>query len=238
MPAMSNKNPSRRLAKNQLCLLWCAFLFCLFLAAPDDAGASNNTCDRAARVAARQHDIPVDILLAITRVETGRKVGASFEPWPWTVNMEGTGHWFDTKDQALAYVFTRFNAGARSFDIGCFQINYKWHSQAFRSIEDMFDPNIGADYAARLVKQHFARLGSWSAAAGAYHSKTPEFSRRYAARFDAVRRTFSAPPDTKPTHATSSLARPLIGSDPPHLGSLVTFGGRNARPSRSFVALN
>ena len=47
--------------------------------------------------------------------------------------MEGKGKWFQTRDEALSYVFKHFKRGARSFDVGCFQINFKWHGQAFPS---------------------------------------------------------------------------------------------------------
>src|SRR5699024_6482524 len=96
--------------------------------------------DRAARQAARAHDVPLDVLRAISRAETGRPRQGGLQPWPWTVNMEGRGRWFDNADAARAYVFAHFKAGARSFDVGCFQINYRWHGDAFRSIDEMFDP--------------------------------------------------------------------------------------------------
>jgi hypothetical protein len=150
------------------------------------AGPTADMCDRAARVAARDHGIPPSVLLAITRVETGRTRSGDLTPWPWTINMEGKGRWFDTEDQARAYVFKHFKAGARSFDVGCFQINYKWHSHAFRSIDEMFDPALGADYAARFLKKLHAEFGDWTKAAGAYHSRTPVYAKRYAAKYDQV----------------------------------------------------
>ena len=64
-------------------------------------------------------------------------------------------------------------AGRRSFDVGCFQINYHWHGHNFPSLEAMFDPDTGADYAARFLQSLYAERGNWSAAAGAYHSQTP-----------------------------------------------------------------
>ncbi|SDE33894.1 hypothetical protein [Ruegeria marina] len=98
-------------------------------AAAVDPGISG-LCDTAARRAARAHDVPFDVLRAITRVETGRSSGGTLEPWPWTVNMEGAGHWFPSQAAAQRFVFDRFKSGARSFDVGCFQINYRWHAQA------------------------------------------------------------------------------------------------------------
>ncbi|WP_146347525.1 lytic transglycosylase domain-containing protein [Phaeobacter marinintestinus] len=201
------------------------------------AAAKAYDCDQAAEVAAQRHDIPVDILLAITRVETGRTGKEGLSPWPWTVNLEGAGHWFKTEDQARAFVFRHFKKGARSFDVGCFQINYKWHGRAFQSIEDMFDPVLGADYAAQLLKNLYAELGNWSEAAGAYHSRTPALSRKYSARFDTIRTSL---PDSNPAgdmtkRSSSRAARPLIGSTPASLGSLVTFQDTDSRQRLSLI---
>lgn len=148
-------------------------------------------CDSAARVASAESDVPLDVLRAISLTETGRQADGAFLPWPWTVNMEGVGKWFDTVPKAQAYVDRHFARGARSFDVGCFQINYRWHGHAFDSIEDMFDPVTNARYAARFLGELYAELGDWSRAAGAYHSRTPKYARKYQARFDRIRAKLS-----------------------------------------------
>ncbi len=103
--------------------------------------------------------------------------------------MKGQGHWFETEERALAYVVGQYKRGARSFDVGCFQINFKWHGAAFESIDQMFDPVENARYAATFLKQLKAELGSWSLAAGAYHSRTPKHANRYQARFERIRQS-------------------------------------------------
>lgn len=152
-------------------------------------------CDAAAARAASESSVPLTVLRSITRTETGRTQNGQLEPWPWTVNMEGKGKWFDTEDQARAYVFSHFKRGARSFDVGCFQINYKWHGSAFQSIDEMFDPLANARYAADFLQRLHDELGSWSKAAGAFHSRTPEFAKRYRARFDRIHNQISDQPD-------------------------------------------
>lgn len=144
-------------------------------------------CEQAAVAASRAEGVPLSVLTAISLNETGRKRGGAFRPWPWTVNMEGKGEWFENNQQALDFAVDAFQRGARSFDIGCFQINYKWHGEHFASIEQMFDPLANALYAARLLKDLYAEKGTWDLAAGAYHSRTPELAERYAARFARFR---------------------------------------------------
>ncbi|MGB0410594.1 MAG: lytic transglycosylase domain-containing protein [Pikeienuella sp.] len=164
---------------------WITSLLMIVAAAP--ANASDATvCDRAATVAAHGSDVPVDYLRALTRTETGRARNGKLTPWPWTVNMEGSGHWFETRAQALAFVMKHHARGARSFDIGCFQINYRWHGQAFDSIAAMFDPLANARYAATFLTELRGNKGGWRRAVGRYHSKTPKFAAKYSKRFERI----------------------------------------------------
>lgn len=143
-------------------------------------------CDRAAEQAARATGVPKDVLLALTRTETGRSGPRGFEPWPWAVNHAGKGHWFDTATEAEAYVAEQIGLGAENLDIGCFQLNYRWHGAAFPSLQAMFDPVENAAYAANYLAGHYQRSGDWIAAAGAYHSATEANARRYELRFSEI----------------------------------------------------
>ena len=165
-----------------------AIALVLLVTGPVQASVAHSAiCEHVAVEAAGRTGVPLDVLRAISLTETGRKSGGAFRPWPWTVNMEGEGLWFDAEDDARAYVYKEYKRGARSFDVGCFQINYKWHGQAFASIDEMFDPYANAFYAAKLLRELHAETGSWSKAAGAYHSRTPELAEKYRARFDRIR---------------------------------------------------
>ena len=202
-------------------------------------------CDLAARRASRDQGVPLDVLRTITRTETGRGGKQGLQPWPWTVNMEGAGKWFQTEDEARAYVFSHFKRGARSFDVGCFQINFKWHGQAFDSIDQMFDPVANAQYAAQFLKKLYAEMGDWSKAAGAYHSRTPTYANRYIARFDRIRTDLSpatavaALPSRTRIRRTSTgpmplaslhTPAPLIAQGSVSMGSLVPMAGSLASP--------
>lgn len=151
-----------------------------------DINPYGQTCDAAARRAAQETGVPLDVLMAITRTETGRTKGGVTQPWPWTVNMEGHGIWFETRAEAQAYVFHHFKNGARSFDVGCFQINYRWHGAGFASIEEMFDPASNARYAAAFLKTLHAESGDWMTAAGSFHSRTAIHADRYLVRFGSM----------------------------------------------------
>ncbi len=159
----------------------------ILLSTPAEANSAAQTaaiCDQAGQLAARRTGVPAAVLQAITLTETGRKLEGRFRPWPWTVNMEGKGKWFATREEALAYVRQHYDRGARSFDVGCFQLNYRWHGQHFSSIEEMFDPAANALYAGKFLTQLHAESGSWSVSAGAYHSRTRQHALRYRGVFD------------------------------------------------------
>lgn len=139
-------------------------------------------CRKAARDAADRSGVPYDVLMAVSLVETGR----NGEPWPWTVNIGGDGQWLESAEAASDVVEDALNKGLTNVDLGCFQLNLRWHAGAFASVEDMLDPGRNALYAANFLAGHFAKTGDWSLAAAAYHSATPEHADRYRARFEAV----------------------------------------------------
>lgn len=159
--------------------LVCVSLFAHGSVAVAAQGGDFEVCDQAAEAVSKQSNVPLSVLKAITRTETGRAKNSKVLPWPWTVNMEGKGVWFESADAARAYVYKHYKRGARSFDVGCFQLNYKWHHEAFSSIEEMFSPIPNATYAADFLTRLHAELGSWDAAVGAYHSRTPKHATRY-----------------------------------------------------------
>lgn len=196
---------------------WVIALLCAtFVSLP--VSASNQTadiCKSAAQFASSRTGVPVSVLRAISLTETGRKSGGSFEPWPWTVNMEGKGVWFDTREEARSYVNQNFERGARSFDVGCFQLNYKWHGQAFASIEEMFDPAANALYAAGFLRDLFVEKGSWTEAAGAYHSRTPKYANRYKTRFERILASITTTSPAQPAPAGPvPAAEPAIDAAP------------------------
>jgi len=154
------------------------------LANPDEAGAQ--ICERAIVAGARDEGVPEGVLHAISLTETGRARAGRLRPWPWAINREGQGYWFRNREEALAFAKASVAAGRLSFDVGCFQINFFWHGRNFASLEAMFDPVTGADYAAGFLKSLYLERGDWSAAAGAYHSQQPDRASVYRARFDRI----------------------------------------------------
>lgn len=183
----------------------------LSLLAPGPVAADpSELCLAAARQVSDESGVPYDVLAAISLTETGRSRQGRTRPWPWTVNMEGKGEWFDTRDAARRYAVANYRRGARSFDIGCFQINFKWHGRHFASIEDMFDPLVNARYAARFLAELRREFGDWTRAAGAFHSRSEKFASRYRARFTQLRAALDAGADPAPRPLRLAAAEPDV----------------------------
>ena len=205
-------------------------------------------CEDWAAVAAAEHAVPERLMRAIARVETGRQSRGTVRAWPWAVNVEGEGHWFATRQEALDYAGARLGAGATQVDIGCFQLNVGWHARAFSGLDQMIDPARNARYAARFLAALHDEFGDWTQAAAAYHSRTPEHGRAYVARLAAMLETMperageagAARVGAFLTPAAPSIgistARPLAATQPPRLGSLVPLGGPAAGPRASVGA--
>ena len=145
-------------------------------------------CLSAVAAAERNHGIPSGLLAAIAQIESGRRDPASglSRPWPWTLNVEGRGYFFQSSSEAIRAV-TDFQAlGIRSIDVGCMQVNLMYHASAFPTLDAAFDPATNAEYAAGFLANLFSQTGDWSKAAAAYHSATPALGAEYQQRVFAV----------------------------------------------------
>lgn len=219
-------------------------------AAPARAPASD-ACLAAADRAARRHAVPPGILRAIALAESGTRRGGGTGPWPWTLNVAGQGMFFDTPDEALEVARQALARGVRSIDLGCFQINHRWHGAGFGSLEAMLDPDAGADYAARFLRGLFEESGNWLVASGHYHSRTARHADRYRAQIETLldragpmRREpagqHAAVPERPGDGVRVALAReagPRRAAPPPGAGALPGFVPRGDAAMRPFVGL-
>ncbi len=164
-------------------------LVLLFYAMPIPAKAQSvdpliegaKLCTRHLQRYETEYGIPSHLLSAIASTESGRyHEGLKIRlPWPWTINAEGKGYYFDTKEEAIAAVTKMRARGVESIDVGCMQVNIHHHPNAFISISQAFEPENNVAYAASFLRNLYQDEGSWKKAASDYHSKTPERGNQY-----------------------------------------------------------
>ena len=139
-------------------------------------------CMDATQKFEKKYQIKEHLLTTISSVETGRWNAKTKQKvaWPWTVNAQGKGTYFETKAQAVREVKRLQKAGVKSIDVGCMQINLAYHPDAFKSVEEAFDPEKNVEYGAKFLKNLYAnRDNDWIKAAMAYHSSVPRKAQRY-----------------------------------------------------------
>ncbi len=122
----------------------------------------------------KHHRIPDGLLHAISKVESGRKDRTGrIVAWPWTINAEGQGYYFPTKEEAIEAVEALQKKGIKSVDVGCMQVNLYHHPDAFKHLKEAFDPAKNVAYAARFLAGLKNEHSSWHKAVAHYHSANP-----------------------------------------------------------------
>lgn len=193
------------------------------LALPGPLAAAGRTPDCAAIAARveRQAQIPEGLLVAIARVESGRRwTDGGVRGWPWTINHAGRGQYFGTEAEALAAVEALVAEGEWIIDIGCMQVNLRWHGERFASLAEMIDPETNVAYAAHFLTRLHRQHGSWDAAVRHYHSATEALGEAYLGRVVAAwkgvpdagkDRVATTAPEPPPRPAPEPGWRPALG---------------------------
>lgn len=141
-------------------------------------------CIEATRNAERRHQLAPHLLGAISLAETGRwsqAHRASFA-WPWTVMAEGRGRYLPSKAAAIAEVMKLQARGVKNIDVGCMQVNLFYHADAFDNLNEAFDPETNANYAAAFLRDLKDEVGTWKDAVAFYHSRDDQRGDAYQGR--------------------------------------------------------
>ena len=140
----------------------------------------NKSCEKVIETIEDLTDIPKNLLLSIGKSESGRILKNNKHViWPWTVNHAGKSLFFDTKNQMQKYVLKYVKIQDYNLDVGCMQINLKWHKNNFKKISDMFAVEPNVSYAASFLLQLKNKHGSWDKAIKHYHSTDPKKNKPY-----------------------------------------------------------
>ena len=137
---------------------------------------------------------PAGLLYAVATSESGRAIeGQGTRPWPWTLNVEGKGFYFETREQQFDALMEAISAG-KVVDIGLMQLNWGWQYDRLVSPWQATDPIYNLTAGCRILREYYDAQGSdasWAWAVGKYHrgSDAPKHVRAataYAARVLAI----------------------------------------------------
>tara|TARA_R110001592_G_scaffold316364_1_gene592795 strand:+ start:32993 stop:33526 length:534 start_codon:yes stop_codon:yes gene_type:complete len=124
---------------------------------------------------AKEQKVPVTLFYALVLNESRSVVDSDGKrrvlPWPWTINHQGKGHYFQTKEQAVAHGKKLIASGDKLFDVGLGQVNWYHHGEKFISLESAFDPKTNLTVAAKFLREQYnrAECSTWELAIGCYH---------------------------------------------------------------------
>ena len=167
--------------KNKICITKLFFILIIF--SPINVFASvktNLVCEKIIKNIESLTDIPEGLLLGIGKTEAGRIIDKKeLRVWPWTVNHAGKSLFFDNKKQMKNYVLKHLTKGDNNLDVGCMQVNLKWHKHNFKQVNDMISPEPNISYAASFLVQLKNKYGNWNEAIKNYHSSDPDKNKPY-----------------------------------------------------------
>lgn len=128
--------------------------------------AAQGICERELARAAAKYQIPLQILYAVALTESGTGSGLQ----PLMLHIEGKDHLPPSLPEALRMFHAANARGVKLIDIGCMQVNWYWHREEFRTLEEIFDPRLNVEQGARFLKELRQRHGSWTMAVARYNA--------------------------------------------------------------------
>lgn len=134
---------------------------------------------------AAEFGVPPGLLYAVALTESGQSSlsGGQFRPWPWTLNIDGKGHYYLSRRQAWAALKEVLAHSEASVDIGLMQVNWRYHHTDLGSPWQALEPYHNLRVAAAILNQCFTRHGAWLPSAGCYHAPHhPDRAQHYSQR--------------------------------------------------------
>lgn len=154
----------------------------IFIREPEAADLCRLAIDKAEKT----YGIKQNLLQTIASVESGRWNAKKGErvAWPWTAHANGKGYFFSSKAEAVAAVKAMQERGITNIDVGCMQINLKYHGSAFSSLDEAFEPEKNTAYGASFLKKLYSSRKDWTKTAMHYHSKNWQKGTNYKNRLE------------------------------------------------------
>ncbi len=131
--------------------------------------------------------VPADVLFAVALAESGRGAGAARAPYPWTLNIAGEPHYYDSRQAMFDALLNALQQGQTNVDIGPLQLNWHWQHRRLISPWKATEPLYNLKTAADILAKHYARERDWGVAIGKYHRAASGAKHRAAANAYSAR---------------------------------------------------
>ncbi len=149
-------------------------------------GGSDTECDKSIASMESKTFVPKKVLYKIALLETGRKLNGRLVSWPWSLNNAGISYFFKDRRSALEKINELILAGEVNIDVGCMQLNWRWHGRHFDNLSSMIDPKENVNYASKFLEQLYEETGSWDTTVKYYHSRNPVHYTKYFEKFNSI----------------------------------------------------
>ena len=150
-------------------------------------GSDSQLCDQSIEIVAQNSFVPREIIYKIARLESGRHVNGRHVSWPWSINNGGKGYFLKDSTTALSMLSSLVAQGKTNIDVGCMQLNIRWHAEFFDGLRQMMNPSDNVRYAVRYLEQLYKETGSWEKAVKFYHSRNAKFNSVYYAKYKKIK---------------------------------------------------
>lgn len=118
---------------------------------------------------AHDYGVPVNVLYAVALNESGLTKSGVYNPWPWTLNINGEGKRFNTFHEAKVALQSALHKNYR-VDIGIMQINSYWHRDRVATPLHFLQPSVSVTEGAKILLEQRRRSDDWWEAVGRYHA--------------------------------------------------------------------
>ena len=162
-------------------LTFLMIILCITLT-QDVVASPHRYCRKYIEEASRRTGVLPEILWAVAKTESNHGSG----PWPWTVNVKGKGHYFESRSVAKKFLKKLPKSAKFRTDVGCMQLNWGYHGAAFDKLSKMLNPRLNVLYAAYFLRDLYRESGRWAKAVSQYHSRNWSRGGKYANRVARV----------------------------------------------------
>ncbi len=124
----------------------------------------------AYRLIALPAGVPSEVLYSVALQESGTRLRGKLVPWPWTLNVAGSGYRFANRNAACEALLNAVRtAGPHRVDVGLGQTNLGANGHRYASPCEGLDPHKNLLVTAQILAEHKSKGGDWITAAGRYH---------------------------------------------------------------------